>query len=294
MEKKERIGLVLGSGGARGSAHVGVLKVLEEEGIKADVIVGTSMGAEVGGAYAAGAGLDKIEQAWRSTSFVRVAKTLLPTVPWAGWSSGREVMRTIRSLVGDSMIEDMPIKYAAVATDLETGKAFPITKGSLALAIRASLSVPGLFVPVWIDGHLLIDGGVSNPAPVDVARNLGASKVIAVDVLVRPEEVKLSGIPLPDYHEEILGIIKDLASLHLSREDRNRFYPNVFSILFQMSTVFQKRVSELLLQLNPPDVLIQPVFSSDPPCYSNVKKGIEAGEEAASRVLPEILSLVGR
>ncbi len=293
METKERIGLVLGSGGARGSAHVGVLKVLEENGIKPDVIVGTSMGAEVGGAYAAGTGLDKIEQAWRSTSFARVAKTLLPTVPWAGWSSGREVMRTICSLVGDLMIENLPTKYAAVATDLETGQPFPITKGSLALAIRASVSVPGLFVPVWIDGHLLIDGGVSNPAPVDIARSLGATKVIAVDVLVSPEEVKLSGIPVPEYRERILGVIKGLESMHpTTRDERSRFYPNVFSILFQMSTVFQKRVSALLLQLHSPDILIQPVFSPDPPCYSNVRNGIEAGEEAARQALPEILALL--
>ena len=294
MPEKEQIGLVLGSGGARGSAHVGVLKVLEENGIKPDITVGTSMGAEVGGAYASGAGLDKIEAVWRSTNFARVFKTLLPTVPWAGWSSGRDVTRTIRSLVGDRIIESLPIPYAALATDLETGLPFSITSGSLADAIRASVSVPGLFVPVWIDGHLLIDGGVSNPAPVDVARDLGATKIIAVDVLVRPEEVKLSGIPVPDYRERILGIIKGMESMHLNEEERRRFYPNVFSVLFQMSTAFQKRVSDLLLQLNRPDVLIRPDFSPDPPCYSNVKSGIEAGEEAARRALPEILALVGR
>ncbi len=294
MPEKERIGLVLGSGGARGSAHVGVLKVLEENGISPDVIAGTSMGAEVGGAYAAGAGLDKIEEVWRSTNFAKVFKTLFPTVPWAGWSSGREVVRTIRTLVGDRTIESLPIPYAALATDLETGLPFAMTHGSLADAIRASVSVPGLFVPVWIDGHLLIDGGVSNPAPVDVARSLGATKVIAVDVLVQPEEVKLSGIPASEYGERILGIIKGMESTRLNQEDRRRFYPNVFSVLFQMSTVFQKRVSNLLLQLNPPDVLIQPVFSPDPPSYSDVKHGIEAGEEAARRALPEILALVDR
>jgi len=294
MPEKEQIGLVLGSGGARGSAHVGVLKVLEKNGIKPDIIAGTSMGAEVGGAYAAGAGLDKIEAVWRSTNFARVFKTLLPTVPWAGWSSGREVARTIRSLVGDRTIESLPIPYAALATDLETGLPFSITSGSLADAIRASVSVPGLFVPVWIDGHLLIDGGVSNPAPVDVARDLGATKIIAVDVLVRPEEVKLSGIPAPDYRERILGIIKGMESMHSSEEERRRFYPSVFSVLFQMSTAFQKRVSDLLLQLNRPDVLIRPDFSPNPPCYSDVRSGIEAGEEAARRALPEILALMGR
>ncbi|MCD6495179.1 patatin-like phospholipase family protein [Candidatus Bipolaricaulota bacterium] len=294
MPEKERIGLVLGSGGARGSAHVGVLKVLVENGIEPDVIAGTSMGAEVGGAYAAGVGLDRIEQEWRSTHFTKVFKTLFPTVPWAGWSSGREVMRTIRLLVGDRTIESLPIPYAALATDLESGLPFPITKGPLATAIRASVSVPGLFVPIWIDGHLLIDGGVSNPAPIDVARSLGATKIIAVDVLVRPDEVQLSGIPVPDYRDRILGITKGMERLSLSDEQRRKFYPNVFTVLFQMSTVFQKRVSNLMLQLHPPDVLIQPEFSPDPPSYSDVKHGIEAGEEAARRALPEILALVDR
>lgn len=294
MPDKERLGLVFGSGGARGSAHVGVLKVLEENGIKPDVIAGTSMGAEVGGAYAAGTDLGRIEEVWRSTSFGRVIKTLRPTVPWAGWSSGREVMRTIRSLVGDRTIESLSIPYAAMATDLETGLPYAITRGPLAEAIRASVSVPGLFVPVWIDGHLLIDGGVANPAPVDVARALGATKVIAVDVLVNPKEVKLSGIPVPEYRERILGIVKGMEKVHLAEHERRRFYPSVFAVLFQMSTAFQKRVSDLLLQLNPPDVLIEPDFSPDPPCYSDVKNGIEAGEEATRRALPRILALLDR
>ena len=293
MSHKERIGLVLGSGGARGSAHVGVLKVLEENGIKPDVIAGTSMGAEVGGAYAAGIGLDRIEEEWRSTNFARVFKTLFPTVPWAGWSSGREMMRTIRALVGDRTIESLPIPFAALATDLETGLPFPMMHGSLANAIRASVSIPGLFIPMWIDGHLLIDGGVSNPAPVDVARSLGATKVIAVDVLVQPTEVKLSGIHAPEYRERILGIVKGAERSPSTEEERRKFYPNVLSVLFQMSTVFQNRVSNLMLQLYPPDVLIQPEFSPDPPSYSDVKNGIEAGEEAARRALPEILSLIG-
>ncbi len=289
-----RIGLALGSGGARGSAHVGVLNVLEENGIKPDVIVGTSMGAQVGGAYAAGVGVDELAATWRSMNFARVAKSLLPTIPWSGWSSGREVMRMIHRLAGERTIDELPIEFAAVATDLEVGTPYAITTGSLATAIRASLSVPGLLTPVWIDGHLLIDGGVSDPLPVDIARHLGATKVIAVDVLVTPDEVSLSGIPVQDYRERILGIVKQMEVAHEAGGDRRRFYPNVFSVLFQMSTIFQKRLCDLSLRTASPDVLIRPDFSPDPPCYSNVKNGIEAGEEAARRALPEIFALVGR
>jgi len=279
---ERKIGLVLSSGGARGSAYVGVIKVLEENGIVPDVIAGSSIGAEIGGAYAAGVSIEEMEAYWRSTSWMRVVKTLFPTVPWSGWSSGREVSRFLHNLFGDRRIEDLPIPYAAVATDLKTGEAFPITSGPLAQAVRASLSVPGLFVPVWIDDHLLIDGGVSNPLPVNVARSLGADVVIAVDVLVEPTEVKLSGIPAPS-STKILGIINGGPSGNVGR-----FYPSVFSVLFQMSTIFQRRVANLLLRADPPDVLIRPDFSVDPPCYSDPGGGIEAGEEAARHALPAI------
>lgn len=284
---ERKIGLVLSSGGARGTAYVGVLKVLEENGIIPDVITGSSIGAEIGGAYAAGVPIERIESYWRSTSWAKVAKTLFPTVPWSGWSSGREVSRFLRDLFGDRRIEDLPIPYAAVATDLKTGKAFPIRSGPIARAIRASLSVPGLFVPVWIDDRLFIDGGVSDPIPVDVARSLGADVVIAVDVLVEPAEVKLSGITAPS-SAKILGIINGGGSGGNGR----RFYPSVFSVLFQMSTIFQRRVADLLLRTDPPDVLIRPDFSVDPPCYSDPGGGIEAGEEAARRALREIRAAI--
>jgi len=293
MMKIPRIGLVLSSGGARGAAHVGVLKALTENGIQPDIIVGTSMGAEVGGAYAAGVEIGTLVDLWRSMNFGKLAKTLLPTLPWSGWSSGGEILRVVRRLVGDIRIEELPLTYAAVATDLENGVPYTIKKGELAKAIRASVSVPGLFTPVWLDDHLLIDGGVTNPLPVDVARDIGAEVVIAVDVLVEPAEARLSGIPIPEYRERILGIIKGVNSSDPSSTELRRFYPSVFTVLFQMSTVFQQRVSQLSLKVNSPDVLIQPDFSSGPPCYSDVKGGIEAGEEATRRALPAITKLLG-
>ena len=282
------LGIALGSGGARGSAHVGVLQVLEDNGFIPDVVVGTSMGAQVGGAYAAGVPCERLAAQWRSATFARMVKTLLPTIPWGGWSSGNEVARLMRSLVGDVSIEDLPKRFAAVATDLQTGAPHVLASGPLVPAIRASMSVPGLFTPVWVDGHLLIDGGVSDPLPVDVTRELGADVVVAVDVLVHPEEVTLSGIPSLTQNERLLGVVKKLTNDAASGGGGRRFHPNVFSVLFQMSTVFQKRVSELALNLWPPDVLIRPDFSEDPPCYSDVGCGIEAGIRAAEAALPEI------
>ena len=283
---ERRLGLALSSGGARGSAHVGVLKVLEEYGIVPDVIAGSSMGAQVGGAYAAGAPLADLEDLFRSSSSGRVIRTLMPTIPWSGWSSGREVSRFLRRLVGDRRIEDLPVPFAAVATDLQSGLPVAIESGPLASAIRASLSVPGLFTPVWIDEHLLIDGGVSNPLPIDVARRLGADVIIAVDTLVEPSEVKMTGIPSFGTREPSLGVV---GTVRPSINGR-RFHPSVFSVLFQMSTVFQKRLANLILASYTPDILIRPDFSANPPCYSSVGCGIEAGEEAARKALPDILA----
>ncbi len=277
---KIKVGLALSSGGARGAAHVGVLKVLEEAGIVPDIIVGASMGAELGGAYAAGIPITQLEGLLRSTSFGRVARSLLPTIPWSGWSSGNAIRRFLKNLLGDQRIEDLPIRFAAVVTDLESGLPISLTEGSLVEAIRASLSVPGLFTPVWLDDHLCIDGGVSNPLPVDTTRALGADIVIAVDVLVEPSEVKLSGLPTIDRRERMMGIAERIEPQH--------YAPSVFSVLFQMSTVFQKRLSDARLAQYPPDVLIRPDFSEDPPCYSRIGCGIEAGEQAARRALPEI------
>lgn len=278
---KRTLGLVLSSGGARGTAHVGVLKVLEAEGLRPDIIVGVSMGAEVGGLYAAGVELSRIESLWQSASFARVARHLRPTWPWFGWSSGRAIRAFAHSIVGDCRIEELPIRFAAVTTDLETGQPIVVTQGNLADTIRASLSVPGLFTPAWLHDRLCIDGGVSSPLPVGVARDLGAECVLAVDVLVDPTEVKLPGVP---------GIRKRETSTSSARP---RYRPTVFGVLFQMSTVFQKRLARMSLEQHPPDILLQPDFSHDPPCYSRVGCGIEAGELAAKQALPAIRAAVG-
>jgi NTE family protein len=178
-----------------------------------------------------------------------------------------------------------------VTTDLETGLPVTLTSGSLVEAIRASLSIPGLFTPVWIDGHLCIDGGVSNPLPVDTVRALGADVVVGVDVLVEPSETQLGGLPAVDLRSRAVGIAKGLQP---PLADDRRYAPSVFSVLFQMSTVFQKRLCDARLVEHPADVLIRPDFSEDPPTYSHVGCGIDAGERAARLALPAILRALDR
>jgi len=256
-----RLGLALSSGGPRGVAHVGVLQALSDAGIPIHAIAGASVGAQVGGLYAAGVPLDDIARLWRDMGFTKLARGFLPTFPWRGWSSGEEVRRALYPLVGSVTIEELPIRYAAVATDLRTGEAVAITRGPLVEAVRASVSVPGLFVPAEWEGRFLLDGGVVSPLPVEVARALGAEVVLAVDVLVPPTEKSL-------------------------------VRPNVFSVLFQMATIFQKRVAELESQVYPPEILISPDFGDHAPTYSDVGSGVEAGYQAASAVIPDLKALL--
>jgi NTE family protein len=255
-----RVGLALSAGGPRGIAHLGILRALVEAEIPICAIAGTSAGSYVGGLFAAGVSLPEIGQLWEELGFWRTARFLLPTFPWRGWSSGEELRRVLLEIVGERRIEDLPIPFAAVATDLGSGEPVAIRRGCLADAIRASLSVPGLFVPVDLDGRTLIDGGVAHPLPVNVTRELGAEAVVAVDVLVPPAEK------------------------HLTRV-------TVFGVLFQMATIFQKRIAELEVAAMQPEVLISPDFSDGPPTYASVGLAEEAGYRAAQAALPAIRAL---
>ncbi|MBC7220111.1 patatin-like phospholipase family protein [Candidatus Bipolaricaulota bacterium] len=256
----KRVGLALSAGGPRGIAHLGVLRALGEAEIPVHAIAGTSVGAYVGGLFAAGVPLPEIGRLWEEAGFRQAVRFFLPTFPWRGWSSGEELRRMLHGIVGERRIEELAIPFAAVATDLRSGEPVALRQGELAEAIRASLSVPGLFVPVEIGGQTLIDGGVAHPLPVDVVRGLGAEVVVAVDVLVPPEEK------------------------HLTRV-------TVFGVLFQMATIFQKRIAQLEVVALAPEVVIRPDFGAGPPTYVSVGAGAEAGYRATQAVLPQLRAL---
>ena len=179
--KKPVIGIALGGGGALGMAHIGVLKALEESGIKPDIIVGTSIGAIVGGFYATGFSVSELQE-----KALKIKTTNLLDVNFnpQGLLSGRATERTITSMLGgDKQIENLPTKFACVAVDLNEGEEYVFETGSLVKAMRCSLSVPGVFVPVKFEDKLMVDGGVLNNVPANVARKLGADIVIAVNLV---------------------------------------------------------------------------------------------------------------
>lgn len=180
--KKHKIALVLGSGAARGWAHIGVIRQLEEWGIKPDIVVGSSVGAIVAGAYASG-NLDSFEQWVCSLRRVDIIRLLDAKMTGCGFLQGKSLMTAIKKQIGDPNIEQLELPYACVATELESGREVWLQQGSLLDACRASIALPGMFAPSRdAHGQLLLDGGLVNPVPVSLARAMGGDIIIAVNL----------------------------------------------------------------------------------------------------------------
>ena len=178
-----KIALVLGGGAARGYAHVGVIKVLESNGIRPDIIVGTSVGSVVGALYAAGHSGFELQRLALAMDDGMVSDWSLPD---RGFIKGEALQNYVNSVLSNRPIEKLAKTLAIVATDLQTGEAVVFRTGNTGMAVRASSSVPGIFQPVRINGHDYVDGGLVSPVPVAIARSLGADIVIAVDVSSKP------------------------------------------------------------------------------------------------------------
>ncbi|WP_432473873.1 patatin-like phospholipase family protein [Amphritea sp. HPY] len=191
---KTTVSLVLGSGGARGYAHVGVIEELERRGYEVICIAGSSMGALVGGVYACGR-LGDYRDWVTSLSWMDVFKLMDVTLRGEGTIRGERLLAKLREIVGNPMIEDLPISYTAVSTDITHQKEVWFQNGSLLDAIRASIAVPGFFTPVIEDDRILLDGGVLNPIPIIPTVAAHADLIIAVDLNAEAQQVKIN---LPD------------------------------------------------------------------------------------------------
>ena len=178
---RPRIGLALGSGSARGWAHIGVIDSLIEAGIEPDVVCGTSIGALVGAAYIAGQ-LGPLRQWAETATWRKILRLTDVRLSGGGLINGRQVVSYLQQIGIDQPIESYARKYAAVATDLATGREIWLQSGPIHEAVRASIALPGILSPARIDGRWLVDGGLSNPIPVSVCRALGADVIIAVNL----------------------------------------------------------------------------------------------------------------
>lgn len=181
------LGLVLGGGGAKGYAHIGVIKFLEELKLKPEIVVGASMGSLIGGFYAAGFNEQEMEKIALQIDKKKKKQLFRFHISKRGFIDGKNIVRFLKPYLGDIKIEELPLRYAAVATDIEDNAEIIIDRGDLIQAIRSSIAVPVVFTPNKYCGRILIDGGFINPVPVDVAIRLGARKIIAVNVLQRFE-----------------------------------------------------------------------------------------------------------
>jgi NTE family protein len=252
---RPKIGLALGSGGARGFAHLGVIKILIKNNIPIDYIAGSSMGALVASLFAAGHDIDRLYKL--AIAFKR--KYYLDfTVPKMGFISGNRVKELVRVLTHGKNIEDLLIPLSIVATDIVKGEKVVFNQGSIADAVRASISIPGIFVPEKMDGKLLVDGGVIDRVPVSVVREMGADLIIAVDV----SHVKVN--------EEITSI---------------------FDVILQSIDIMQ---DELVKNREiASDIMIRPhVENFSSRAFTNIEEIIKIGEEEANLVLPNIMKVV--
>ncbi|RLE34254.1 patatin [Candidatus Acetothermia bacterium] len=302
---RPKIGFALASGGARGAAITGAMKVLDREGIEVSAIAGSSIGALVGAAHAAEIPIEKVEEEWLATDLPKLFRGFLPTFPRAGLSSGSELRKMLVRLLGDIRIEELPIPFAAVACDIDTGEEVVLREGPLVDAVRASTAIPGLFHPVRWGDRLLVDGGLVDPLPVGVCRDLGAEFVIALDITQRPQPTTKSvrsvwsriGERLKDMADQtwVPNTLSELLD-GVTREqpERSRPLPGLYSILNQSIAIMIQEIVRQKLASSPPDLLIRPDVSLSFLGYLHAADGIRAGERAAEEALPELRRLLSR
>lgn len=294
-EHHGRIGLALGGGAARGWSHIGVLQALSEAGIRPDVISGTSVGALVGAIYASG-GMEAVLELAKDRDRYRLASFLEMGVPRSGLTEGRKVEEIFGRYLKHENIEDFPIPFCAVATDINTGAEVELTSGNAVDAIRASASVPGLFTPARIGDHVLVDGGLVDPVPVGPARHLGADQVIAVDITRFILDDGLYPQPAaadPDEPRRHLpGILRRLPELKLPeielpwiKGDDDRV-PNLIDVLTATVAITEITVTGMRMEKDPPEILVCPKVGHirflD---FTHAEECIEAGWRATREAL---------
>ena len=256
---KQKVALTLGSGGARGTAHIGVIRELIKQGYEISSISGTSMGALVAGVYASGK-LDEYESWLCSLSKMDVFNLVDFTLSTNGIIKADKVLKEIQKIIPDQNIEDLPIKYAAVATDLKQRKEVVITEGSLFDAIRASISIPLVITPVLKNDTLFVDGGVLNPIPVNRVFRHENDILIAVDVNAHiPYQKTIVDNQDWGYFERLTNgklssFQKRLSQLVPVNKKENTGY---FSLINETTSLMLSHISKLTLEMNPPDILIE-------------------------------------
>jgi NTE family protein len=253
--ERKTISLVLGSGGARGHAHLGVIKAIEERGLEIRNIAGTSMGSLIGGIYAAGK-LDTYTDWVRQLSRRDVVRMLDFSFNWSSLFKGERIFEVLRELVGDSRIEDLPKGFTAVATAIDEQREVWFNKGSLFQAIRASSAVPGVFAPVRIGDRILVDGGLVNPIPIAPTLNDDTDLTIAVNLSAIEERYnEPMAQEEPAGREGFLATIGETLDDLLGNDDAEKT-PDAAELLTSSIDVMQGAIARLKLAAYTPDKVV--------------------------------------
>lgn len=304
-----KIGLALGSGGARGWAHLGVLRRLQELGLTFHCVAGTSIGSIAGALYASDR-IGMMEDLAAHLDWKQVAQLFLEvTFPRSGLLTGKNFMRMLKSIIPVHAISSLSIPFAAVATDLETEKEVVLKSGSLFDAMRASIGIPGIFTPTCVNGHTLVDGGLVNPLPVSVCRAMGADFVIAVDVNLRSASqkrrpVRKHRLPVPP--ARTTQLVESLSKLIAKGSASAGLKPHrwmspqkdeigtlsIFDVLTRSFRLVENQITRRELALNPPDILIQPEVGDIMTLeFHRGPEAIAAGIRAVDELLPKLTPL---
>ena len=290
MQKKgKRVSLVLGSGGARGYAHIGVIEELEKQGYNIVSISGASMGALIGGLYACGK-LNLYKEWVLSLDMLDVASLLDISCDLRGFIGGEKVLKKLSEIVGEQKIEDLPIKFTAVATNLKTNKEVWFQEGNLLKAIRASISIPSFFTPVEIDGMLLVDGGIINPLPVAPTMSDHSDLIIAVNLYADVPKPKIAlnqeEKTRQNQFENILNELIKKAQNFIKKEEESY---HVIDIMHKTYECIQNTLIRYRLSGYHPDHIIE--ISRDicgPYDFYKAYEVIEAGRQSAKEALKNI------
>lgn len=294
------IGLALGSGVARGWAHIGIIRALEREGIQPDIICGTSIGAVVGGSYVAGK-LDNVEEWARAMTQRRLFRFLDFGIGSGGLLQGKKLAAELNDALGDLEIQHLGRRFVAVTTELATGHEIWLRQGHMVEAMRASYALPGIFTPVKVEGRWLIDGALVNPVPVSTCRAFGARLVIAVNLnadifgmgTVRKGDRLESDEELDAENAEARSM---LAGARLSNRMAMRQLlgttkgtPGLTTVMFGAFNIVQDRLARSRLAGDPPDVLVNPpVAHIGLLDFHRAEESIRLGEQAMVEAMPMI------
>lgn len=294
MTVKRKIGLALGSGSSRGWSHIGIIKALSDIGIEPDIVCGTSIGSLVGASYVSD-NMEKLENWVCSLSKLETAGFFEINTSLTGFVNKNRFHKFLTEKVANdnAIIEKMPKQYAAVSTDLDTGREVWLTEGSLLEAVWASISLPGLFPAIRNNNRWLVDGGLVNPVPVSVCRALGADIVIAVnlngDIVGKHLYEPLKQTRSSENKNEFVSFIKEYTgSLFPSFYEKDQT-PSVFDAIASSVNIAQDRITRSRLAGDPPDIILSPKLSHIGLLeFYRAKEAIDEGRACVIRMKPEI------